>query len=82
VQGVPVASSWARSLQYSEPLVVLVGKVKTEVGEVRVRKGLSVLSGMLSLSAYPCIVNTDGWQVRLLNVHPIVVFTGPTLNCG
>jgi hypothetical protein len=59
--------------------MVLVGKVKTEEVEVRVREGLS---GMLSLSAYPCIVNTDGWQVRLLNVHPIVVFTGPTLNCG
>jgi hypothetical protein len=74
-----VSSSSARSLQYSEPLVVLAGKVKTEVGAARLKEGLS---GMLSLSAYPCIVNTDGWQVRLLNVHPIVVFTGPTLNCG
>ena len=28
------------------------------------------------------MMKTDGWQVRLLYVHPMVEFIGPILNCG
>ena len=59
---------------------MLVGKVRPEEVELRVSVGVASWSG--GIAAYPSMVKTDGWQVRLLYVHPMLVFTAPTLNWG
>ena len=56
---------------------MLVGTVRPEEVELRISVGVPSWSGLRA--AYHSMVKTEGWQVRLLYIHLMVVFIEPTL---
>ena len=56
---------------------MLVGTVMPEEVELRISVGVPSWSGLRA--AYHSMVKTEGWQVRLLYIHLMVVFIEPTL---
>ena len=54
---------------------MLVGTVMPDEVELRISVGVPSWSGLRA--AYHSMVKTEGWQVRLLYIHLMVVFIEP-----